>query len=95
MLKKVKLALRINHNLLDSEIQDTIDTARAELVRSGVLESRAEDVTDTLISNAIRTYCLYTYANDSKMAEGYFKSWQYQLDNLRKTYNYNTEEGEG
>lgn len=84
MLEKVKLALRISHSYLDSDIQDTIDAARAEMLRAGVSESVANSELD-IVEMALKTYCMYVYANDSKMSEGYFKSWQYQLDNIRKS----------
>lgn len=84
MLEKVKLALRISHNLLDSDIQDTINTARAEMVRAGVDELTAESNAE-IVQSAIKTYCMYTYSSDSKLAEGYFNSWQYQLENIRKS----------
>jgi uncharacterized phage protein (predicted DNA packaging) len=87
MLNKVKLALRISHNLLDSDIQSTIDVARAELIRSGVSKEKAESE-DSLIESAIKTYCLFVHANDDKRAQGFFESWQYQLDNLRKSIEY-------
>ena len=90
MLEKVKLALRISHNLLDSDIQGTIDTARAELIRSGVSEEKANG-NDVLVESAIKTYCLFVYTNDDKRAQGFFESWQYQLDNLRKSGEYNAE----
>lgn len=84
ILAKVKLALRISHTYLDSDITDTISTARAELVRSGVASDVANGNTDMIVM-AIKTYCLFVYANNDKMADGYFKSWQYQLDNIRKS----------
>ena len=87
MLEKVKLALRISHNLLDSDIQGTIDIARAELIRSGVSEEKANG-NDVLVESAIKTYCLFVYTNDDKRAQGFFESWQYQLDNLRKSSEY-------
>ena len=90
MLDKVKLSLRISHNLLDSDIESTIDTARAELIRSGVSAEKADSY-DVLVENAIKTYCLFVYSNDDKRAQGFFESWQYQLDNLRKSSGYNTE----
>lgn len=86
MLEKVKLALRISHSYLDSDIESTISTARAEMIRSGVSESVAYSDAD-VVEMAIKTYCLFVYANDTKMSEGYFKSWQYQLDNIRKSSN--------
>lgn len=84
MLEKVKLALRISHNYLDSDIYDTINTARAEMIRAGVAENIANSSAD-VVEMAIKTYCLFVYANDTKMSEGYFNSWQYQLDNIRKS----------
>ena len=86
MLEKVKLVLRISHNYLDSDICDTINTARAEMIRSGVSDIVAYSDAD-VVEMAIKTYCLFVYANDTKMSEGYFKSWQYQLDNIRKSSN--------
>lgn len=84
MLGKVKLALRITHSYLDQDIEDTIKMARAEMIRSGVSEEVANSSND-IVENAIKTFCLYTYANDSKLTEGYFNSWIFQLENLRRS----------
>ena len=84
MVSRVKTALRISHNLLDTDIADTIMSARAEMIRSGVSEKLANSE-HPLIQNAVKTYCLAAYADDATMAEGYQKSWQYQLDNIRKS----------
>lgn len=88
------MALRISHNLLDSDINDTISTARSEMFRSGIAENIANSDID-IIQMAIKTYCLYVYASDTKLTEGYFKSWQYQLDNIRKSTIILPEEVEG
>lgn len=88
MLNKVKLALRISHEFLDSDIQDTIDSARAEMVRSGIVKNKAYSEEDTLILNAIKTYCLANYCSDEKKADGYRTSWEYQLECLRKSIGY-------
>lgn len=89
MLDKVKLALRITHTLLDSTIEDSIETARAELIRSGVSVEKANDDDDNLIVQAIITYCMSIHANVSDLAlERYNQSWLYQLDNLRKSAEY-------
>lgn len=88
MLEKVKVALRISHNCLDNDIQDTIATARAEMIRSGVVADKVNDEEDALITNAIKTYCLFVYSSDSNKTEGYWTSWQYQLDCLRKSQGY-------
>ena len=82
---KVKLALRISHNLLDGEIADVIASARAELNRAGVNLTKAES-DDEIIETAIKTYALAYYASDVKDAERYQNSFMYQCDCLRKSY---------
>ena len=95
MVSRVKTALRISHNLLDSDIADTILSARAEMVRSGVSEKLANS-THPLIQTAIKAYCLAAYADDATTAEGYQKSWECQLDNIRKSsIEVPEEEGDG
>ena len=87
MLDKVKLSLRISHNLLDSDIESTIEAARAELIRSGVSAEKANSE-DVLIERAIKTYCLFVYSSDNTRVEGYRASWEYQLECLRKSSGY-------
>lgn len=86
MLDSIKLALRISHNMLDSEILTSIETARAEMIRAGVSPTVAMDEGNLLSNEAIKTYCKYQFTNDTKMQEGFLKSWEYQIDNLRKSY---------
>ena len=77
MLERVKLALRINHTRLDTEISSTIEVAKAELIRLGISAELVEAEEDSLICEAIKTYCLFSYANDDKRADGYFRSCAY------------------
>lgn len=91
MLEKVKLALRIRHTQLDSEILDTIEAGRREMVRAGVSEAAVYDPSLDLISTALVTYCKAVYASDKAMAEKYQESWKYQLDCLRKSAGYRAE----
>lgn len=82
---KVKLALRISHNLLDAEINDVIASARLELKRAGVNSDYAYGSTED-IETAIRTYALAYYASDVKDAERYNESFNLQCDGLRKSH---------
>lgn len=84
IVDKVKLALRISHNLLDDEISDVITSARQELARAGVAEEVAESDME-LVQTAIKTYALEYYAQDSKDADRYGESFKYQCDCLRKS----------
>lgn len=54
MLEKVKLALRITTDAFDSEIQDLIDAALADLGIAGVTTITE---TDPLIIRAVTTFC--------------------------------------
>lgn len=89
-IQAIKTALRISHNKLDDEISNTIDVARMELIRAGIHPDKVDIIIsdDKLIDEAIKTYCLFSYSNNEKMAEGYFNSWQYQVENLRKSSGY-------
>lgn len=91
MLDKIKMALRISHSKLDLEIIDTINAARAELLRLGIDKLKVEDEGDHLITEAIKVYCKYAFAVDMKQRDGFFTSWQYQVDCLRKTSGYRGE----
>jgi len=92
----VKLALRIQTNLLNDEIDDTIEEAGAELIRSGV-PSEVVSAQGSLIRRAIITYCQMRLANDKTMTEGYQRSFEYQQDCLRKSTltEEDTEAGDG
>ena len=86
MLEKVKKELRISHTKLDDVLQDSIDAAKAELQRLGILESKIVE-TDPAIADAIKVFCLYRHGLVDNR-DGYFQSWQYQTDCLRKTTDY-------
>ena len=94
MLEAVKKSLRITHTMLDDSIQDTINAARAELIRLGILPYKAEDDKDPLIREAIKTYCQMEYTDDEKKREMFYKSWEVQADGLRKSRAYTTKEGD-
>ena len=82
---KVKLALRISHNLLDAEITDVIASARLELKRAGVNSDYADGDTED-VESAIRTYALAYYSSDIKDSDRYDESFKYQCDCLRKSF---------
>lgn len=83
----VKVALRISHTLLDHEITETMEAARLEMIRSGMSPDKAY-ADEPLVNKAIKTYCQFSFSSDKNMADGYFESWKYQLDNLRKSKGY-------
>lgn len=84
MLDKVKLALRITTNFLDDEIIDSINEAKAELIRSGVPEPLVASENE-LVTKAIKTYCQAHLTGDMAMRDKYLESFMYQQDCLRKS----------
>lgn len=91
MFERVKLALRISHNLLDDEIKSTISAAISELKRLGVADSALPSLGtdgDPLVQQAIITYCLMKLSSNEKLLQGYADSFALQVDNIRKSVEY-------
>lgn len=88
ILDDVKKALRISHNAINSELTANIAEARAEMVRAGIDATVASDDTKPLVVSAIKAYCKMVDAPDKAQAEGYERSWLYQLENMRKSEGY-------
>ena len=91
VLQKMKIALRVRSDRYDEEIKSVIGAAGMELVRAGVKPEKAQDYSDDLILSAIRAYVLAQYSTDTKMTEGYWRSFAYQTECLRKSTGYGKE----
>lgn len=87
LLLAIKTRLRISHNKLDNEINETLKTGRNELVRVGVNTNKAFS-DDSLIENALKVWCQMNFTDDTTKYDMFSKSWQYQIDNLRKSQGY-------
>ncbi len=75
MLNSIKDSLRINGNDLDTEILDLIESAKADLILSGVHKDKVVD-TDPLIKRAIIVYCKANFGyDDVNMAERFEQSY--------------------
>lgn len=57
LLDDVKLALRVTHDKLDTEVNDCIEEARFDLIQAGVSSKKVQDDKDPLIRRAIKVYC--------------------------------------
>jgi uncharacterized phage protein (predicted DNA packaging) len=75
MLEYVKTTLRIDGDDLDTEIQDLIDAAKADLQLSGVHKDKIVDI-DPLIKRAIIVYCKAHFGyEDPKLTERFQQSY--------------------
>ena len=91
LLDEVKLMLRISHDRLDSEISDLIAAAKNDMERAGVSAVLVTAATDSLVKLAIKTFVMSKMMDSKEKAEGFQESYAYQLDNLRKSAEYNTD----
>lgn len=78
----IKKAVRISHNLLDSEIDRIEGYARAEMIRVGVPENQIR-ADNELIRNAVVTRGIMELGPERSYDKAK-ESWEYQLDNIRK-----------
>jgi len=73
--------------LLDGEYERLIDTAKLELERVGI-SSTAIATADKLIINAIVTFVKAETATSQADRIGFYDSFKYQIDNMRKCESY-------
>lgn len=75
MLSDIKNSLRINGTDLDIEIIDLIESAKADLILSGVHKDKVID-TDPLIKRAVTVYCKANFGyEDPKLSERFQESY--------------------
>ena len=75
MLKKVKLALRINNDAYDEEITDLIDACKKELELAGIAPSNIVD-TDPIIIRIIIFYGKSNFGLDNDESEKWLLSYE-------------------
>ena len=90
ILDDVKLSLRISNTAYDTEIQDLILQAKADLELCGVSDIKIID-SDALIKRAIITYCKANFGFDNPDAERLQKSYDMLKMHLTLAEDYITE----
>ena len=73
MLKKVKLALRINNDAYDEEITDLIDACKKELELAGIAPSNIDDKDPIIIRIII---CKSNFGLDNDESEKWLLSYE-------------------
>ena len=86
MLEKIKQSLRITHDALDTEIEDLIDAALADLLISGVKNQPTDDV---LILRAVTIYCKANFGLENNDSERYQASYDSLKAHLSLCGDYN------
>lgn len=91
MIESIKTALRISNTAYDSEINDLIAAARADLRLSGILESKVNDDTDPLIKRAIMVYVKASFGWNNPDAERLQQSYNMLKCHLALSQEYTSE----
>ncbi|MEB3428868.1 head-tail connector protein [Citroniella saccharovorans] len=87
MLDKIKLDLRISHDLIDEDIEDNIEACKLDLKRVGIVKIDDED---PLIIKAIKLWCRYQY-NFENEGDRYNKAYSMLRDALSLCGDYNVQ----
>ena len=88
---KVKLAIRVSHDKLDTDIREDIEACLADLKVHGIVHA---DDSDHLILNAIKLWMRSLYTDDTVKAAEYLKRYNSLRDCLKAAEGYGWK-GEG
>ncbi len=91
LIYDIKTALRISNTAFDSEINDLVAAARADLRLSGILESKVNDDTDPLIKRAIMVYVKANFGWNNPDAERLQQSYNMLKTHLALSQEYTSE----
>lgn len=94
-LTSIRQYMRLTSTIHDSELEDLINAARADLVLGGVLPAKAEDEQDPLIMRAVATYVKAEFGLDNDDSEKYRASYKEQRNGLALSDSYIASEQEG
>lgn len=87
LVLKIRQRVRIKSGVLDGEILDLIDEAKADLVLAGVAAEKIVDE-DPLILRAVSTYCRAYYEGDNVKAERLQASYESLKAHLSMSVDY-------
>lgn len=87
-LTSIRQYMRLASTIHDSELEDLINAARADLVLGGVLPAKAEDEQDPLIMRAVATYVKAEFGLDNDDSEKYRASYKEQRNGLALSDSY-------
>ncbi|MDD3173361.1 MAG: head-tail connector protein [Herbinix sp.] len=95
LIDDVKQTLRINTTALDTEVNDIIESAKVDLVLSGILKSKTveDDIEgyDSLIKRAIIFYTKANFGLDNSDSEKYQKAYDSLKTHLALSQEYTVE----
>ena len=95
LIDDIKQTLRITTSALDTEVNDIIESAKADLILSGILKSKTEedviDGFDSLIKRAIILYVKANFGLDNTDSDKYQKAYDSLKTHLALSQEYTIE----
>lgn len=95
LIDDIKQTLRMKTTALDTEVNDIIDSAKADLILSGILQSKTEEdiITgfDPLIKRAIILYAKANFGLDNTDSDKYQKAYDSLKTHLTLSQEYTVE----
>lgn len=77
MLEFIKSSLRVSGNDFDNEIKTLIESAKKDLMTSGIAASRLSEINnDSLVKNAIMNYCKAEFGFDNPDSEKFRNAYE-------------------
>lgn len=80
----VKRRMRFNHDELNSDIDDLINAAKADMVRAGVDADIVQEC-GSLVKQAAITFCQKELTEEKDLIDKFEEAYKIQLDNIRKS----------
>jgi hypothetical protein len=89
-LAKIKRAVRLTTTApeIASELWDTVEECRADLIRLGVSFNKAADETDYHILDAVKRYARWKFAADAYESARCAEEYKEKADELRRMQDY-------
>ena len=96
LIRKVKMKIRISHNVLDEDVEDTIAACLKDLQIGRIQVPTPDDpqAIDPLILNAIKLYCRAEFTEDTGKAADYMARYDALKSNLQMAEGYGEATGD-
>jgi hypothetical protein len=87
LLDSIKLVIRVDGTMLDSDIQETIDACKTDLKLAGILEGKILE-SDPLILRTIKLFCKSEYSSNENESARFREAYEALRNHLSLSIEY-------
>jgi hypothetical protein len=87
LLDSIKLVIRVDGTMLDSDIQDTINACKADLKLAGIIEEKILE-SDPIILRTIKLFCKSEYSSNENESARFREAYQALRNHLALSIDY-------